>query len=95
MRVRAEIRFSGGIPATLENWPQGPQGPQLETDGLWHSPSGPSKKTESQETETGPYGNLEIGNELISGIFSEHWNRKLMVTCHFHRPISVFRTETA
>ena len=45
--------------------------------------------------QTGPYGNLELGNDRFSGYFSEHWNRKLMVTCHFHRPISVFRTETA
>ncbi len=50
VRVRAEIRFSGGIPATHENWPQGPRkgrNSKLRTDGLWHS--GPSKKTESQE----------------------------------------------
>jgi hypothetical protein len=29
---------------------------------------------------------LEIGNELISGIFSGHWSWKLVATCHFHRP---------
>jgi hypothetical protein len=34
-------------------------------------------------SKTGPSGHLEIGNELISGIFSGHWSRKLVATCHF------------
>jgi hypothetical protein len=38
---------------------------------------------------------LESGIVLNSAVFSEHWSRNLVATCHFFHPVSVFRTETA
>ena len=47
------------------------------------------------EPKTGPCGHSESGIVLNSAIFSEHWSRNLVATCHFFHPFSVFHTETA
>ncbi len=80
-RIPGWIRISRipGIPGILEFYSESVMLLSFEA-GLQHKSLVQISKfriREFRECQTRPSGHLEIGNELISGIFCEHWSRKL------------------